>query len=209
MAQLYLEQGHLESALDIYRKLVAQRPDDEDLAARMDAIEERLAVSSVAPARSFGGPTIREFLSGLVNRVPWQTAAPAPETVDARQTIDESFDAVGDTLQGDIDTPLDDFGDLDGGFQDASDAAPLASGPALEGEPAHRAPDELSLDHVFKGNSAPRPAGEGDGFSFDQFFSDEVAEDAVENSADSSAVAQQGPDDIAQFNAWLNGLKKT
>jgi hypothetical protein len=289
MAQLYLEQGHLKSAREIYRKLVSQRPDDQDLVARMDAIEERMAVTAdddfasapsvdesyddsyadIAPAPSFGGPTIREFLSSLVNRMPTQevaAAAPSDEasfgdTAGEVATIDEGFDAAGDVLHSDLDTPLDDFGDfglsvdneahaapeveasadesVSGSFDtmfagehaDASDEAaaetlarafasetpassPIASASAstatpFDGAPAHRAADELSLDHVFKGNQTPRTGSDRDGFSFDQFFADEVAEGSAETAAESQSAAQQGPDDIAQFNAWLNGLKKT
>ncbi len=272
MAQLYLEQGHLESALVIYRKLVEQRPSDEDLAARMDAIEERMAVSAdersldeafndesiddgasdVVPARSYGGPTIREFLSGLVNRVASNVAQAEPprDASDEYEVRDEHFD-----------TPVDDFdvvsadavprdtpshtseatlgGSLDalfaGANADAADAAaadrlaqafeteetvdaaaaemstmPSTPGRSeLEGLPAHRAADELSLDHVFKTQGSSRGGSTADGFSFDQFFSEEVSEGVSDPIAESSAPAPQGADDIAQFNAWLNGLKKS
>jgi hypothetical protein len=77
----------------------------------------------------------------------------------------------------------------------------------LRGAPAHHADDELSLDHVFRGNSAPPGAVSQDDFSFDQFFAEDAPEDAKPREA--SAGAPSAPDDIAQFNAWLNGLKKT
>lgn len=71
MAELYLQQGHVESALAIYRTLVAQRPADDALRARMGEVEQR-AHRATAPAEStasvYGGPTIREFLAGIVNR---------------------------------------------------------------------------------------------------------------------------------------------
>jgi len=72
MAELYLQQGHLESALAIYRTLVAQRPSDEALRARMSEVEQRArrttaaAGSTAAPV--YAGPTIREFLAGIINR---------------------------------------------------------------------------------------------------------------------------------------------
>ncbi len=77
MAELYLEQGHLESALDIYRKLVEQRPDEPQLQERLGLIERRLygpseteAVAEVesgaAPEET--GPTIREFLAFFAGR---------------------------------------------------------------------------------------------------------------------------------------------
>ncbi len=78
------------------------------------------------------------------------------------------------------------------------------------GRPARPAESELSLDRVFR---EPRPSGgarSSTGFSFDQFFS------KTERTAP-AAPAPRGPevgeapaagaDDIAQFNAWLQGLK--
>ncbi|MHB0948077.1 MAG: tetratricopeptide repeat protein [Gemmatimonadaceae bacterium] len=78
------------------------------------------------------------------------------------------------------------------------------------GRPARPAESELALDRVFR---EPRPSGgrrSSTGFSFDQFFS------KTEGSAP-PAPAPRGPevgeapaagaDDIAQFNAWLQGLK--
>ena len=73
------------------------------------------------------------------------------------------------------------------------------------GTPAHRAPTELSLDHVFKANS---PRGNKDAFSFDQFFSDDASEDSTPAVEPSSEPRADANDDIAQFNAWLNGLRK-
>ena len=42
MAELYLSQGHLESAMDIYRKLVEQRPSDDGLRDRLHAVEAQV-----------------------------------------------------------------------------------------------------------------------------------------------------------------------
>ena len=70
---------------------------------------------------------------------------------------------------------------------------------------------ELSLDHVFKSTQARRPEAEVDGFSFDQFFADDMTDSASKDEADKSSSGKGGgpADDIAQFNNWLNGLKKT
>lgn len=94
MAELYLQQGHLESALAIYRTLVAQRPADEALRARMSEVEQR-ARRTTAPAASttapvYAGPTIREFLAGIVNRpVPASRSGaaeiPPPPPMEAEQ----------------------------------------------------------------------------------------------------------------------------
>ena len=92
MAELYLQQGHLEAALDIYQKLAEQRPGDDYLRERMlavaDAIHEascrgragRGATRRMTPRRMtsiddgsdegavLAGPTIREFLQGSSSR---------------------------------------------------------------------------------------------------------------------------------------------
>jgi hypothetical protein len=121
----------------------------------------------------------------------------------ARETVSGSIDAL--------------FSGADSSSKDANAASTLAQafapeGPEttpLQGMPAHKASSELSLDHVFKTGQAPRAEGEGDGFSFDQFFSDDLGDNATKGSHETPASPKQGPDDIAQFNAWLNGLKKT
>ncbi len=42
MAQIYADQGHYDKAVAIYRRLLIQAPDREDLRSRLKAIEERL-----------------------------------------------------------------------------------------------------------------------------------------------------------------------
>jgi hypothetical protein len=79
----------------------------------------------------------------------------------------------------------------------------------LSGTPAHRAADELSLDHVFKANTPSRESGAANGFSFDQFFADEMTDTTADSPGDPAAGSPEATDDIAQFNTWLNGLKKT
>jgi tetratricopeptide (TPR) repeat protein len=237
MAELYLQQGHLESALDIYTKLIEQRPGDDRLRERLEAVEHRVygkpadappADDEPTPVPVYGGPTIREFLNGLVSRradpfpdpagdaaLVEEPRAPKPSPIDfgsgmgstARYTPSSS-----ETVTGSIDAL---FSGADASSSDLSAAstlqeafAPETADPTpLEGKPAHRASSELSLDHVFKGNSPP-PA-DADGFSFDQFFAEEMSDPAPGPLGEGSAPAGESTDDIAQFNAWLNGLKKT
>ena len=78
----------------------------------------------------------------------------------------------------------------------------------LQGMPAHRASSELSLNHVFKGGQQ-RSNNEADGFSFDQFFSENAAEETPASTDTPAGGTPEATDDIAQFNAWLTGLKKT
>jgi len=235
MAELYIQQGHLESALDIYRKLVDQRPGDPILGERLRAIEDRLygAPAGAAaepehppPPPQDSGPTIREFLVGLISRRPPNGGPRSSGAVDdraadvERPTLEPRMTpGASETVTGSIDAL---FSGASASPSDAAAAGALASAFAetapesargkptpLEGTPAHRAPDELSLDHVFKATTPPRGSGPANAFSFDQFFADEMTDASAESSGDTAPGSAEATDDIAQFNAWLNGLKKT
>ena len=79
----------------------------------------------------------------------------------------------------------------------------------MAGNPARRAQDELSLDHVFRERANVADRGQP-AFSFDQFFSQNAGERAGAAPADQAGAPTASPDDdIQQFNAWLEGLKKT
>jgi hypothetical protein len=81
----------------------------------------------------------------------------------------------------------------------------------LAGRPATPAPSELSLDHVFR-HATPAAGGAAQpaSFSFDQFFSQQAHQDVSASDSDPANEGSSGPgDDIQQFNAWLEGLKKT
>jgi hypothetical protein len=96
-------------------------------------------------------------------------------------------------------------GSLNELFGTAPDPAPLP------GRPSTPAPNELSLDHVFR-NATPAAGGQAQSstFSFDQFFSQQAHQDVSATESESGSEASGGAsDDIQQFNAWLEGLKKT
>jgi len=82
--------------------------------------------------------------------------------------------------------------------------APEPAPEPLQGRPARQAANELSLDRVFR-QPTPAHAGEASGFSFDQFFAGERSEESRGEAPERSG----DDDDIEQFNAWLNGLKKS
>ncbi|MEP6904651.1 MAG: tetratricopeptide repeat protein [Gemmatimonadales bacterium] len=48
LAELYLQQGHIEAALDIYRQLAEHEPDDEDIRARIAALSRDAHVAAEA-----------------------------------------------------------------------------------------------------------------------------------------------------------------
>ena len=59
MAELYVSQGYADRALDVYRQLVAQHPDDAELRDRMERLSDDVARSAGAgvPERVAGLPT--------------------------------------------------------------------------------------------------------------------------------------------------------
>jgi hypothetical protein len=63
MAELYLQQGHREQALDIYRLLLAQRPTDVSLLDRIARLQQG---TPVAPTER----TVRAFFGRFANRRP-------------------------------------------------------------------------------------------------------------------------------------------
>src|SRR5713101_4489456 len=64
MAELYLKQGHEEDALRVYRALLAQRPRDARLQARIAAILRVGAGREVAGTG--GGPTVQAYLRAIL-----------------------------------------------------------------------------------------------------------------------------------------------
>ncbi|HEY6830528.1 MAG TPA: tetratricopeptide repeat protein, partial [Gemmatimonadaceae bacterium] len=236
MAELYAQQGHLESALEIYGQLLERSPDDAELRRRADDVERQLrgapaAVESestdealVASAASemiatgdvseaappvVAGPTIREFFREILED------GRADEMV-ARNGLDDTVESAVAAIgapEGSIDMLFSDSPTAD---DDLSAAMSLAEAfgsesegddSALRGTPAHPAADELSLDHVFRSATPAKGAAAG-GFSLDQFFSGNAANpETSETSAE--GTSPRSNDDIAQFNAWLNGLKKS
>ena len=69
MAELYLQQGHVEQALAIFRKIARERPDDATAVRRLAEVEASLA-------RGRGEPmSFRESLQKVVESVPGALSA--------------------------------------------------------------------------------------------------------------------------------------
>jgi Tetratricopeptide repeat len=253
MAQLYMSQGHLESALGIYRTLADRRPDDGSIRQHIQEIEDRVlrrrreptpavptpavatpvasapivdqavasdaseiaetaetaeTTESAAVAARAEGPTIRDFLVGILRRSGVSDFSSGSNggggggheggdsggEEQAGGTIDALFGAsaaLGDDLVA-ADT-------LSQAFSTEPATDPMS------GNPTRAATNELSLDSVFgrptAAHAAERSSG---GFSFDEFFANDVGDESG-----ASAEMPGDPEDIEQFNAWLNGLKKS
>lgn len=95
---------------------------------------------------------------------------------------------------------------LAGAFLAPEPAAAADRATSAGGRPARAAASELSLDNVFR-EPGQRTSTEQrrSPFSFDQFFSEGGSAEGGDSDAD---PGEASPDDIAQFNAWLEGLKK-
>jgi tetratricopeptide (TPR) repeat protein len=110
-------------------------------------------------------------------------AAPSREDVAAASTLADAFNTGG--------------------------AGPAASDAPIGGRPAHPAATELSLDHVFREGAGVPPSRNSAGVSYDQFFSQPAQAAAASDEGPSGTTPPAGgSDDIEQFNAWLQGLKK-
>jgi hypothetical protein len=237
MAELYVQQGHVEQALDVYRQLVRLHPNDSALAGRLRKLEENRAqelhgvpaVPAPQPVvATDAGPTIREFL-GLIadfrprtGRAPDHEASPpAPQTPRAaqpetRQAASPSASSVGGSIHNlftEAERPSTDRAASPNNGAMAASRPPARVEPEPEpirGRPSTPAATELSLDHVFRHATPAAGTGSQSGFSFDQFFSQQAQQDVKATDAEPSVEASPGQaDDIQQFNAWLEGLKKT
>lgn len=86
MAELYLQQGHAERALEVYQQLAEQRPDDEALKMRIRALMPTPIIPTITqefatPVTAFAavtGPTAREFFAAFAWRTPGATIAATP-----------------------------------------------------------------------------------------------------------------------------------
>ena len=234
MAELYVRQGHHEQAIEVYRQLVQIHPNDAALAGRLRALETTggaaaasasAATQSAAEAVADAGPTIREFLASIATfgQRPAEMSnngspsAPAAEPIaaspneprppaSAASTVGGSLHELFTGAEKEVPAAHSPKADLPRAEEDTArpDSAPLT------GRPSKPAATELSLDDVFRhatpaaGNVAPSS------FSFDQFFSEQAQQDV--SAADTQGGTEESAgtgDDIQQFNAWLEGLKKS
>jgi hypothetical protein len=228
MAELYLQQGYRDEALAVYRELLSQHPGDAALRERVTHLEageaSSVSIESLsAPASP--GPSARAFFAGVARHAaPARSHAPPPlqprratPTVltslpaSALDTSASDASASDAAARGSLDalfgrTPVDD------GSERAAEtlASAFESEPPTGGEPTRAAASELSLDSVFGGTPPSVPATNGGSdFSFDQFFASPDQEDPGDGIPTRSAVPErERPNDIEQFTAWLEGLKR-
>ncbi len=193
MAEVYLKQGLIAEARDIYRRLAEQRPDDSAIRARLADLEAReetrVEPMPAAPRYSTaftGGRSTRAFLAGVLSATSGRATDREEPTPPPAATEEP--------------TPLD---------------SALGTGAAEEipGAPTQPAPDSVSLASVFGDEETPAagptesapPPSEG-GMSFDDFFGEAPPAEPSEPSPD-TASGQPEVESDDQFKDWLKGLK--
>ena len=230
MAELYLKQGHKDDALRVYQALLAQRPGDARLEAKvreLDGSDDAPVLTSHPMRAPASGLSLGSFLKKILGSRP---GAPAADPLPEQSALPGPRVTSGATPQSML---ADAF----------ADEPPLGPTP---GSPSRPAADSLSLDAVFGDDgsrasapnvempqeaaaSAPAPvaAPSKGGFSFDDFFGSGGAPTPAADSPSPAAGSQrpsgstprpstrtsrpQAPledaGDLDQFQAWLKGLK--
>lgn len=238
MAELYLQQGFVKEALEVYHQLSEQSPDDERLKERVRKLErgERTSVSLEAepvpeaepePVASSGPVNARSYFAALSARKAVQNngrahTAPrisAPRVSAPRVSAPRISAPVAAMVNVTSINELFGAGDVSaqdeliaGAFAQVAGAVEM-KGAAVKGKPTAPAATELSLDSVFKEADARVSATvprQSQNLRFDQFFSAAGEESAPPAPpAPSAPVGEPGsPAEIKQFQSWLTGLKK-
>jgi tetratricopeptide (TPR) repeat protein len=216
MAELYLKQGHREEALGVYQALLARRPGDARLAAKVAGLS-RPAQQWTGGGRGGaggvggGGQTVGAFLKGILAGRAASAAPVEPSAIGSSLDLafsgDETPPGEGEA-PGTPTRPAQDDISLDTVFGDAPrDSAPPPAAP-VEAAPSG-APGAPTAP-------TPSPSATG-GFSFDQFFGatgqpapaapPPSSGAAPRASGPKAGIAPEEEKDLDQFQSWLKGLK--
>lgn len=93
MAALYVKQGHIAEAVEVYRQLVVQSPNDSGLKAKLAELERMQQAEQPAPAPAAVDVDMPEF------EVPSESSEPEPAAANAAMA-DISFGGIGIHGQG-------------------------------------------------------------------------------------------------------------
>jgi tetratricopeptide (TPR) repeat protein len=200
MAQLYLQQGYKQLALQVYRQLAVSRPQDEGLRSRIAEIE-----AADAAAHPGEAPAEREE-----EKVPKRESVDAPtrdepraepDGIAARQpSIREFFATLGRRRPP---RPSSSGGSRSGNNQPADTRAPLGA-----------AAPSASLDTVFAGatvspsdaRAASRLAGAFSGATGSSRTNPPTPPVPTPRVNPRVPQTQESEEDVAKFRAWLDGL---
>ncbi|HEY2806196.1 MAG TPA: hypothetical protein VGI92_10100, partial [Gemmatimonadales bacterium] len=195
MGDLYLRQGFKDQAAEVYRRLLATRPGDAGLRAKLSAIESPPAFSASASGSEAVGAWLRRVARA---QLPTPAPVPPPQTESGPNPMEQAFESHD--------------------AENAAAASPEAEAPAAPtGEAARPATDAYSLDQIFGAGGTPASAPQTPpaaaapsnvlGASFDEFFGAAPKTETV-RPKEAAPAARQSEDDLSAFNAWLHGLKR-
>jgi hypothetical protein len=189
MAQLYLQQGYKQLALQVYRQLVVSRPQDQGLRNRIAEIE---AEDAAAHPGEVGVPRKEASVE--------RPSAPA-ETGPRQPSIREFFATLGRRRPPSPNSR---------GRSSGNNQPP----PADTRPPLGAAPPGATLDTVFAGatvsaadaRAASRLAGAFSGTSGSSRASNPTPPVPTPRVNPRVPQAQESEEDVAKFRAWLDGL---
>jgi tetratricopeptide (TPR) repeat protein len=201
MAELLLQQGHTAEALTVYRHLEG-RPGGERYRSKIAELENRTAAGVAGFAAASDVATPGPVAEPVARKAPEPLPEPTP-AFSVQQTHGQSVQAF---LRGVL-----------GARPPAAAPAPPPAGTergptdaSATGAPTRPAHDSLSLSSVFGEESTPAPpavpaagAGAAPGVSYDEFFGT-----ASSAPARPSRTPDAKSDDLDQFHAWLQNLKR-
>ncbi len=188
MAEVFLRQGHVVEAITVYRELVRRSPGGEQLAGRLAELEARQAAAAAPPprpayaARDTGGQSVAAFFQSLLQTPPDSVPPrwPArPETPAAQpQSVPDEASATRPAGE------------------------PLSLGSVFGDEPPPVAP---AVGRASGETPAPGLSPPG---SFDDFFGSPPKGGGPTPPPATGRMHARSGDDLDQFHAWLQGLKR-
>ena len=181
MAEVYVKQGLLDSALKVYRELLAQRPEDPELLSRIAELESGAPAPGDAPVDSEKPPYLASETGGMSARAFLAAVIAAGES-------------------GDTPSP----GPLPEESTPPESAFDTSDGSAIPGAPTHPAPDRASLSSVF-GEEGEVSFDEFFGGTAPKQKTTEGSEPSGRGGGGGEATEAEGDDD--DFKDWLKGLK--
>ena len=185
VADLYLKQGFRSEAVDVYRRLLSQRPGDAALAAKLRAAQ---APPPNLSAAALGAESVAVWLRRVAaSRLPTPGAAASSQSSNGPTPLEAAFSAPAPETVGEPAHPAPEAFSLEQIFGSAPEVPPVTA----EGSSA---------------TPAPPPAT---GTSFDEFFGQPPGQGSV-RPADKTPNRPSPTDDedLGEFNAWLQSLKK-
>jgi len=180
MAELYLKQGFHAEAVDVYRRLLEQRPGDDALRAKLAALEAPApALSASALGTESARSWLRRVAQARIDGPPPAAAAPPAGPSPLEQAFTQPEPPA--EVSGEPARPAPDAFTLDAIFGASGGAPPSEATPP-----------------------PPPPTGT----SFYEFFGAPPEQGSVRPEQGDATAAAPPDDDVTSFNSWLRGLKR-